>query len=208
MKRNTKVLCLTGNIGTGKSTVSWMFEELGIPTIDADKIAHEALAPHSPIWEQIFKHFGKSILLEDNVIDRSKLAKTIFDDPRERKFLESLIHPYVRNEISHRIASLVKQNQPFVMVEIPLLFEVGWESDFDAIIVITCSKENEIERCRNKFKLSREEALKRIDSQYPLQRKIDSADVIIENDGPLEETEVQVKRLYHEMVSGKFPSKN
>ncbi len=205
MKRNTKVLCLTGNIGTGKSTVSWMFENLGVSTISADEIAHEALSPHSQTWENIFKRYGKTILLKDNVVDRDELAKIIFDDPRERKFLESLIHPYVRSEIAHRIAALKKKNHPFVIVEIPLLFEVGWENDFDAIIVVKCNKENEIERCQKKFNISRDDAIKRIGSQFPLERKIDSADAIIENDGPLEETEVQVKRLYHEMVSGKFP---
>jgi len=205
MKKDTKVFGLTGNIATGKSTVAWMFEELSVPVIDADEIAHETIKPRGATWEQIFKRHGKGILLKDDIIDRKELARIIFDDPKERKFLESLIHPYVHSEILHRVAMLARQNQPFIIVEIPLLFEVKWEKEFDAIIVVSCGAENEIQRCREKFDLTREEAKKRISSQLPIQRKIDAADAVIDNDGPIEETKVQVRRLHQDMIKGKFP---
>lgn len=204
MKRETKVFALTGNIATGKSTVAWMFEDMGVPVIDADEIAHEALKPHSSAWTALFERYGKKVLLKDNVIDRTRLADIIFSDQRERKYVESLIHPYVRNEIEMKVARLAKENHPFVIVEVPLLFEAGWEKEFDSIIVVRCNAEHEVKRCQEKFGVSRADAMKRMGAQYPLPRKIASADAVIDNDGPIEETKVQVKRLYQEMVRGKI----
>jgi dephospho-CoA kinase len=205
MKRNTKVFGLTGNIGTGKSTVAWMFEELGVPVIDADEIAHEVIAPQTPAWKQIFEHYGKTVLLADDVIDRKILAQIIFQDQEERKFLESVIHPHVKKEIEQRVIKLSRNGHPFVIAEIPLLYEAGWEKLFDAVIVVRCNEEQEIERCSQKFGFDREETLLRLRAQYPLERKVAAADRVIDNDGGLEETKVQVTRLHQEMVKGKFP---
>lgn len=205
MKRNTKIIGLTGNIGTGKSTVSWMFQELGVPVIDADEIAHEAIKPKSAAWKMIFERYGKAILLPDDIVDRKALARIVFQDQVERKFLESVIHPHVKEEIEHRIARLARENHPFVIVEVPLLFEAGWQTRFDAVVVVRCDEEQEIERCRDKFGFDREETILRLRAQYPLERKINSADRVIDNDGTLEETRVQVTRLHQEMVKGRFP---
>ena len=205
MKRNTKVFRFTGNIGTGTSTVAWMFEELGVPVIDADEIAHEVIAPQTPAWKQIFERYGKAVLLADDVVDRKTLAQIVFQDQEERKFLESVIHPHVREEIEQRVAKLSKDGYPFVIAEIPLLYETGWQKLFDAVIVVRCNEEQEIERCRQKFGFEREETLLRLRTQYPLERKVAAADRVIDNDGGLEETKVQVTRLHQEMVKGKFP---
>lgn len=205
MKRNTRIFGLTGNIGTGKSTVAWMFEELGVPVIDADEIAHEVIAPQTPAWKQIFERYGRAVLLADDVIDRKALAQIVFQDQIERKFLESVIHPYVKEEIEQRVTKLSRNGHPFVIAEIPLLYEAGWEKHFDAVIVVRCNEEQEIERCRQKFGFDREETLLRLRTQYPLERKVAAADRVIDNDGGLEETKVQVTRLHQEMVKGKFP---
>ena len=205
MKRNTRVFGLTGNIGTGKSTVAWMFEELGVPVIDADEIAHEVIAPQTPAWKQIFERYGRAVLLADDVIDRKALAQIVFQDQIERKLLESVIHPYVKEEIEQRVTKLSRNGYPFVIAEIPLLYEAGWEKHFDAVIVVRCNEEQEIERCRQKFGFDREETLLRLRTQYPLERKVAAADRVIDNDGGLEETKVQVTRLHQEMVKGKFP---
>ena len=207
MKANFRKYGLTGNIGTGKSTVAWMFTELGVPVLDADEIAHEALEPHSAIWKAIYERYGSQILTEDGVAVRTTIARIVFQDPDERKFLESQIHPYVRREIEVRMARFSREGHEFAIAEIPLLYEAGWEKDFDAIIVVRCTEEQEIERCKEKFGMTREETLLRLGAQYPLQRKMDAADVVIDNDASLEETEVQVKRLYKEMVKGDFPKK-
>lgn len=205
MKRSTKVFSLTGNIGTGKSTVAWMFEELGVPVLDADEIAHEVIAPKSAAWKAIFERYGRAVLLADDVIDRAKLAGIVFRDERERKFLESVVHPHVKEEIEHRVAQLAKERHPFAIVEVPLLYEAGWEGDFDAVIVVRCSLENEIGRCREKFGFGRNEVMARLAAQRPLEQKAKAAHAVIDNDGPLAETRVQVHRLYQEMVKGSFP---
>lgn len=205
MKRNTKVFGLTGNMGTGKSTVAWMFGELSVPTLDADEIAHEAIAPRSAAWKAIFERYGRAVLLPDDVIDRRKLAVIAFERPSERKFLESVIHPHVKEEVAHRVAKLAREGNPFVIVEVPLLFEAGWEGEFDAVIVVRCGEGLEIERAMRKFGFTRDEVLKRLAAQYPLERKAAAADAVIENDGTLEETKVQVRRLHQEMVRGRFP---
>lgn len=207
MKNDFRKYGLTGNIGTGKSTVAWMFSELGVPVLDADEIAHEALAPHSAVWKSLFERYGKQILDADGIADRTTIARIIFQDPDERKFVESLVHPYVRREIEVRMAKFAREGHNFAIAEIPLLYEAGWESEFDAVIVVRSTEEQEIERCSQKFGMSREEVLLRLGVQYPLSRKVDAADVVIDNDGPLEETEVQVKRLHKEMIRGDFPKK-
>lgn len=205
MKHQTKIFGLTGNIGTGKSTVAWMFEELGIPVLDTDEIAHKVIAPKSAAWKRIFERYGKVVLLADDIIDRKRLAQIIFGDRTERKFLESVIHPHVKDEVRHRSMDLAKKGHPFVIVEVPLLFEAGWEKDFDAVIVVRCSTEQEIKRCHEKFAMDREEVFLRLAAQLPLTQKIEKADAVIDNDGLLEETKVQVHRLYQEMVKGSFP---
>jgi len=205
MKSDFRKFGLTGNIGTGKSTVAWMFTELGVPVLDADEIAHEALEPHSAVWKAIFERYGAQIIDEDGVADRTTIARIIFQDVDERKFLESLIHPFVKREIEVRMARLAREGHPFAIAEVPLLYEAGWEKEFDAVIVVRCTEEQEIARCREKFGMTREETLLRLGAQYPLERKIAAADVVIDNDSLLDETEVQVKRLHKEMVKGEFP---
>ena len=207
MKSNFQKYGLTGNIGTGKSTVAWMFMELGVPVLDCDEIAHEALTPHSSIWKAVYERYGSQIMTEDGVADRTTIARIVFQDPDERKFLESLVHPFVKREIEVRMARFAREGHAFAIAEVPLLYEAAWEGEFDAIIVVRCTEEQEIERCREKFGMTREETLLRLGAQYSLERKIASADVVIDNEGPLEETEVQVKRLFKEMVKGDFPKK-
>lgn len=204
---NTKVLGLTGNIGTGKSTVAWMFGELGVPTIDSDEIVHGLLAPKTHAWKAIYERYGSVILLNDDIINRKELSRIVFQSETERKFLESVIHPEVKDAIEKHISDLAKKGNPFVIVEVPLLFEVGWEKSFDAVIVVKCNEEQEILRCKEKFGFDREETLLRLKAQYPLQRKIKAADIVIDNGGSIEETKVQVHRLHQEMLNGNFPKK-
>jgi len=207
MKGDFKTYGLTGNIGTGKSTVAWMFEELGAPVLDADEIAHESLAPHTAVWKAIYKRYGSQVMTSDGVADRTTIARIVFQDPDERKFIESHIHPYVKREIEVRMAKLAREGHAFAIAEVPLLYEAGWEDDFDAVIVVRCTEDQEIERCSEKFGMKREETLLRLGAQYPLERKVEAADVVIDNDGPLEETKVQVERIYRDMKKGNFPKK-
>ncbi len=207
MKNRTKIIGLTGNIGTGKSTVAWMFEELGVATLNADTIAHEVITPKKFAWKKIYERYGRVVLLDDDIIDRKALAQIIFQDSVEREFLESVIHPHVREEIKHRIGIMTKAKEPFLIIEVPLLFEAGWSDIFDAIIVVRCDEEMEIKRCAEKFEISDEEVRLRIAAQLPIEKKVDTADAVIDNDGDLDETRVQVTRLHKEMIKGTFPVK-
>jgi dephospho-CoA kinase len=205
--KRTKIIGLTGSIGTGKSTVAWMFEELGVPTLNADTVAHEMIEPRKPAWKQIYERYGKAILQGNDLIDRKALSQIVFRDPEERKFLESAIHPHVKEELKHRIGMMSKAGHPFFIIEVPLLFEANWTDIFDAIIVVRCSEETEIRRCTEKFHVDNAEIKLRIAAQLPLSEKAAGADAIIDNDGELEETRVQVTRLHQQMVKGTFPVK-
>ena len=116
---------LTGGFGTGKSTVGRMFEDLGIPRIDADSLTHEVTAPDRTAWRQIVSAFGEDVLLGDRNLDRHKLAEIVFNNPAQRKRLEAIIHPKVKETMHERIEALRRQGHSRVILEIPLLFEAG-----------------------------------------------------------------------------------
>ena len=199
-----KRIALTGNTGMGKSTVAGMFAEQGVATLDADVFAHRAIAPHTKVWGKIFERYGKGILLADGVIDRPKLAQLVFQDPRERRFLESVVHPPVKEAIEHELATLKHRGTRYAIVEVQLLFEARWEKTFDLVVVVTCNRESQIKRCQEKLGVGRAEVLQRIASQWPIEKKTAKADILIDNSGTLEETYVQVKRLFHQWEKGDF----
>ncbi len=202
-----KKVGLTGNIGTGKTTVAWMFEEQGAKLLNADTISHEAIAPQSTVWKQLFDRYGKRIMLQDHVIDRKALAGIIFSDDIERKFVESIIHPKVHEELTKRIADLRRNGTQLLIVEVPLLFETKWDKEMDSIIVVSCDLEQQIKRCQDKFGLSREDVLLRIKAQRPIEEKITKADYIVDNSGSMNETFIQVRRIYSALMKGEFRAK-
>lgn len=202
-----KKIGLTGNIGTGKTTVAWMFEELGAPLINADKIAHESIEPQTAVWKALFDRYGKQILMKDQIINRKVLANIIFSKDAERKFVESLIHPKVHDEITKQLMAAKRNGTPLIIVEIPLLFETKWDKEMDSIIVVRCDLEQQIARCQEKFGLSREEVLMRIKTQKPLEEKIARADYAIDNAGSKSETLVQVRRIYQTLQKGQLHPK-
>ncbi|MFH1874918.1 MAG: dephospho-CoA kinase [Pseudomonadota bacterium] len=198
---------LTGGIATGKSTVAWMFGELGLPVINADEIAHEVIAPHTSTWKQLFERYGKKILQKGDTINRDALADIIFHDLSERKFVESVIHPQVKEELVRKVAHLQKDNATHLIIEIPLLFESKMQEDMDSIIVVRCDLEQQIKRCQKKFDLTRGEAVIRIQTQIPLAKKIDKADYVIDTAGSKSETMIQVRRIYTALEKGELHPK-
>lgn len=202
-----KKIGLTGNIGTGKTTVAWMFEEHGAKLLNADAIAHETIAPQGAVWKQLFDRYGKKIMLHDGVINRRELARIIFSDDTERKFVESIIHPKVHDELTKRIADSKRNGTPLIIVEVPLLFETKWDKEMDSIIVVSCEIEQQIKRCQDKFGLSRDEVLLRIKAQRPISEKIARADYVIDNSGTKDETTVQVRRVYSSIMKGELHPK-
>ena len=191
---------LTGGIATGKSHVRARFENLGIPTIDSDVLAREALAPRSAGLAAVAEHFGRKVLKGDGSLDRDGLAKIVFADPEARKDLEAIVHPYVQRRTDEWFAGLDTSRYRYAIADIPLLFEVGRDKDFDEVIVVACTPETQLKRLLERG-MTEPEARQRLTAQLPLEDKIARADHVIRTDGSYDETERQVQEL-HTRLSG------
>jgi dephospho-CoA kinase len=182
---------LTGNIATGKSAVLRMLRRLGARVIDADALVHQLMAKGTPVWQAILDEFGEGILGPEGEIDRGKLGAVVFTDAEALKRLEAIVHPAV----AARVDELIRQaTEPVVVVEAIKLIEAGWHRTCDALWVVTCPREQQLERLMRTRKLSREEALLRIEAQPPQEDKAALADVVIDNSGSLKEMREQVER--------------
>lgn len=193
-----KQIALTGGFATGKSTVGRMFEDLGIPRIDADVLTHKLLETGTAVWQQIVATFGEEILHHDGqAIDRQRLGDIIFHDPKKRKQLEALVHPQVREAMHAEIARLKSEGKTKVILEIPLLFEAGWESQekWDAILVVTCNEKIQLERAMKKFGLDQTAVQARLAAQLPLTQKTKKATFVIDNGGTIAQTRKQVETI-------------
>ena len=188
------VVGLTGNIATGKSTVAAMLGELGACVIDADKLAHWAMAAGSEVNRRIVERFGRQVLRPDGEIDRARLAPLVFADPSALRDLEGIVHPAVVEETLHRVAAC---KQPVVVVEAIKLFEADMQRHCDAVWVVTSSRQQQIDRLVRARDLSPSQAELRVDAQPPAEEKIAQADLVIGNDRALEETCAQVVRAWN-----------
>lgn len=193
-----KRIALTGGFATGKSTVARMFEEKGIPWIDADALVHELMLPRTPVWKAIVQTFGETVLNADQTIARDRLGAIIFADPEKQTRLEAIIHPKVRRRAFEEIKKLEARGMEAVLIEIPLLFEAGWDKEvkWDAIIVVTCDAKNQRERARQKLGFNKEEIEARLKAQLPLAEKVKKADYVIDNSGSKEQTKQQVLKIH------------
>jgi dephospho-CoA kinase len=190
------IVGLTGSVGTGKSTVTKFFRELGAYIIDWDELAREVIRPHLKAWGKIVEYFGKDFLNEDLTINRQKLAEIVFSDKKKVAKLNQIVHPEVFKE-DERITNEIKSLDPDALIikDIPLLFELTRPVFVDKVVVVSASEQTQLRRLEEKG-MSREDAQNRIRSQLPLEEKIKSADFVINNDGPLEETKKQVEEIY------------
>jgi len=196
------IVGLTGSVGTGKSTVANLFKELGAYVIDWDELAREVTRPHLKAWKEIVEYFGKGILDEDLTINRQKLADIVFSDKEKVAKLNQIVHPEVFKE-DERITDEIKSLDPDALIikGIPLLFELTRPVYVDKIVVVSASEQTQLRRLEEKG-ITREDARNRIKSQLPLEEKIKSADFVINNDGPLEETKKQVEEIYSSLRKG------
>jgi len=190
------IVGLTGSLGTGKSTVTNFFTELGAYIIDWDKLAKEVTCPHSKAWGKMVAYFGKDILNDDITINRRQLAELVFSNREMLARLNQIVHPEVFKE-DERITNEIKNRDPHAIIikDIPLLFEVAAPIDADKIIVVSASEQTQLKRLEKKG-MSRDAAQNRIKSQLPLEEKIKAADFVINNDGSLEATKRQVEEIY------------
>lgn len=191
------VVGLTGGIASGKTTVAKILSDFDIKIVDVDRIAKEIVSPHTNIWEKIIETFGEEILDKDLSIDRSKLAKLIFSVPEKRKLLDDITHPIILTKIKEKLAEL--KSESIVVIDIPLLFETGFEKEVDKVVVVFAQRVLQIERLVKKCKLGLKEAQDRIDSQMSLLEKTKRADWIIYNNGGMEELRKEVRRLFEEL---------
>jgi dephospho-CoA kinase len=196
------IIGLTGNIGVGKSTVAGLLRELGADCIDADRVAHEAMAAGTPEWERLVARFGLDVVTADGAVDRRKLGAVVFGDPAALRDLEAILHPAVRGRIRARFAA---SERPVIVVEAIKLLEAGLYLETDAVWVVVAPREEQVRRLVATRGLSVAEAETRVDVQAPQADKVARADVVIQNDGDLEHTRAQVLAAWEAIEAGTAP---
>jgi len=192
---------LTGGIATGKSYCLARFAALGVPTIDADRLARLAVAPGSPGLAAVVDRFGEVMLRGDGTLDRPALARVIFSDRAARADLEAIVHPDVYRRIRDWFAQLPPATR-FAVADIPLLFETGHEHDFDAVIVAACSAEEQLRRLITRDGLSEADARARLAAQFPIDEKVRRAEYVIRTDGNYAATDAEIERVYELLRQG------
>lgn len=192
---------LTGGIACGKSTVSEMFVSLGAYLMDFDKLAHEVQEPGKPAWHEIISYFGRDILEPDQKINRNKMAAIVFNHPEKLKALNEIVHRPALKEWHVRLEK-IKAGDPraIVLSETPLLFEGKLQRLFDLTILVMIPSEEQINRLIMRNDVSREEARLRLACQMPINDKISLADIVIDNQGTMGETEKKVKEVWQELL--------
>lgn len=193
-----KIVGLTGNIASGKSTAADMFEKLGAKIIDADRVARSVVEPEKPAWKEIVEKFGKDVLNPDGTIDREKLGEIVFNDERKRTVLNDITHPKILEEVRKDIERHREEGSGVIIIEAALIVEKGgWlRATINSLIVVTSSQESRIQRLMSRRGYTREEALSRINAQIPSAEKEKHADMIIDNSGSLEDTGRQVSGIW------------
>lgn len=187
------ILGLTGGIATGKSTVVEIFKEEGFPIVDADIIAREIVEPGTPGLQAVVDAFGSELLFADGSLNRKKLGKIIFSDKQKRERLNQVLSPFLREAILSDIARK-KNLSSLVIVDIPLLYEGGYDAVVDQVAVVYIPEELQLSRLMKRDDLSALEAEQRINSQMPIEEKKNRADIIFDNQKTTEETKKQVKK--------------
>ena len=189
-------VALTGGIATGKSYVLARFRSHSVPTVDADAIAHAVVRAGQPASTEIRDRFGDRVFGSNGELDRQKLAKRVFDNADERKALEAIVHPHVRAAINEWFAEVDADGSArFAVVDIPLLFETGRQSQFDRIVVTACRNELQLDRLMTRDKINSADAQKRIAAQLSTADKLAGADFAVQTGGSYAETDTQVDEI-------------
>ena len=196
-----KRVALTGGIATGKSHVRKEFAALGVPTIDADVLAREAVSPGSAGLHAVTARFGRDVLDAEGNLDRRRLGEIVFANEEARRDLEAIIHPVVQTAIDRWFASLDSTRHHFAIADIPLLFETGREREFDAVIVTACEPDTQVRRIVSRDGISDAEARQRIAAQLPIEEKVRRADYVIHTDGSVGDTNARVREI-HRLLDG------
>lgn len=190
---------LTGGIAAGKSTVSRMLTERGAALVDLDQIAREVVNPGQEPLRLIAERFGPAVLNEDGTLNRARLGEIVFSDEAERKALEAIVHPAIREQMLARMEAFQRERpERLIVVDVPLLYESGLQSYFEQIMVVYVPRSVQLERLMKRNGLAEAEANRRIDAQMDIEEKRRMADIVIDNSESLEETERQVERFWRD----------
>ena len=191
---NTRVLGLTGGVGMGKSTAARLLKKVGLPVVDSDDLAREAVQPGTKGLAEIADEFGEGFLKADGLLDRDKMASTVFQDEAARKRLEAIIHPRVRTVWEKQIDQWREQKRPVGVVVIPLLFEVDLQDSFDAVLCVACTANTQRARLRER-NWDDAQITARIAAQMDIAQKMDLADHVLWNEGAPELLMDQMKEI-------------
>lgn len=191
-----RVIGITGNIGSGKSTVGLLLRQLGCPVIDADLVAHRVYRRGSRTWSQVVETFGSHVVRADGAIDRAWLGALVFADVRARARLNAIVHPATRRSVQRRLAALRREGHSVAAIEATLLIEAGWLDLVDRLWVVAAPEDAVVERLGRDRQLDEAEVRVRLAAQMPARAKMARANDIIYNDGGHDELAARVRQLW------------
>jgi dephospho-CoA kinase len=195
------VIGLTGGIGAGKSTVTQMLEALGAAVIDADKVGHQIYLPDLPAWREIVDTFGPEVLNADRTIDRQALGKLVFADPEALRTLNRIVHPKMFDRMGELIAEMrARGGMKAIVVEAAVLIEANWMALVDQVWLVVASEAVVVDRLAKQRHLSSEQVRTRIAAQLTNDERLKHADVVIRNDGSLEEVRHAVQQAWDQLA--------
>lgn len=186
------ILGLTGGISSGKSTVSDYIKQFNIPVIDADLVSREVVERGTEGLNDIAQSFGQQVLDENGELNREKLGHVIFSDQKKRKLLNQILHPRIREHIISQKVNLIEENEPLIVLDIPLLFEANYRNEVDAVMVVYLNRDIQMKRLIERNTYTPKEAESRINAQMDLEKKKQLADIVIDNSRTIDETYEQV----------------
>lgn len=190
------VVGLTGGIACGKSAVSNALREAGACVLDADRLAHELAAPGGALFQAYAGHFGSEVLRNDGTLDRRAIGEIVFRNPGEREWVDRISHPILLDEIKRRLDNCEKWGHRVVILDVPLLFEAGWNVLCDEIWVVSVSMKIQLDRLMKRDNLTAEQAKARLAAQMSLEEKCSRGDVVLDNSGSIDEIGAMAKTLY------------
>jgi dephospho-CoA kinase len=178
-----RLVGLTGGIASGKSTFAAALRELGIPVLDADRLARQAVRRGSPALEEIARAFGPAVLGPDGELDRKRMAERVFADPTARARLEAIVHPAVRRAVAEETRRLSEAGHDLAFYDVPLLYETGLDRQVELVVVVYAPREVQRARLMARDGIGQAEAEARLEAQMPIEEKARRADVVVANDG-------------------------
>ena len=193
-----RIIGLTGGIASGKSMVAKYFRSKGAAVLDADELARKLAEPNGELYRKYVAHFGREILLPDGTLKRRAIGAVVFNDEQQRRWLDEASHPVLQAAMAQQIHMAQQKNFPVIILDVPLLFEAGWDKMTEESCLVFVAEDIQLERLIQRDGFQKAEALGRIAAQMPLAEKKQLADRLIDNSGSLSDTYAQADELWKE----------